>query len=120
MMTKSKLLLSEAIGNLDCTEQERADIREHLRDNDINGIYSQSCAEMVAEMMLEKIRETDAEDTGIAMPPKWNKAYHTSQGCQAFGCTNPATWQIDVEAVPGIMFTIKACSKHAGKEDETQ
>lgn len=115
-MTKSKLLLSEAIGNLDCTEQERADIREHVKDNDFAGIHYPWAARMVAEEYLQMIRDITAEE---AAAPKWTRLHHSSEGCKASCCTSLAMWEIQIEAVPGIMFTIKACSKHAGKE-ETQ
>lgn len=115
--TKSKLLLSAAIGNLDCTEQERADIREHIRDADITWVNDEHHARKIAESYLQMIRDANTED---AAEPKWEQIHHAVVGCKASCCTALARWNIWVEVVPGIMFSVQACSKHAGKEESEQ
>lgn len=115
-MTKGRQLIADAIDNLDCTEQERSDIREHMRDS-VDLMQVSSYAREIAESYLQMIRDITAEE---AAQPKWTRLHHSSEGCKASCCTNLAMWEIQIEAVPGIWFTIKACSKHAGKETSEQ
>ena len=115
MMTKSKLLVCDAIDDLDCTPEERSDIFEHMRDADITHVNGASHAREIAEGWLQMIRDANAEDNA---EPKWQRAYYASSGCKAVDCMRQARWWMEVEAVPGIKFIIRACDKHAGKETE--
>ena len=117
MMTKSKFLVAEAVDDLDCTPEERSDVFEHLRDTDVVGINNRHHAREIAESYLQGIRDANAKDNA---EPEWTRAHHTSQLCKASCCMAPATWQIWVEVVPGIRFSVYGCDKHAGKKSQCQ
>ena len=117
MMTKSKLLVSEAVDELDCTPEERSDIFEHLRDADITHVNGASHAREIAESYLQGVRDANAEDNA---EPKWTRHYWTrlclgyDPGERFPGCMVQARWEMLTE-INGTQFRIYACDKHAGK-----
>lgn len=116
-MSNPLTLINWAIDNLKGTEAERELIRAWVKDNPHQPyVHSPETAHDLVEALSVWARDAAAEEAAAA---KWREVSPTGgkgELCQAPGCVELWAWEIET-MIEQWVFIVRACDKHAGKEE---